>query len=385
MGDVHSIALPEPWAGVALALPTRRPNQHILVWEAVLETNLNGLACPLGHGLSLPPAKFVQPSRREMPPVPSKTVTVEQGAATVVPDSTSGSTQYIGGEAAASRVPAEQSDGNASRPCCRQRRCPHINPPTEFTLMFVFGSGVLIGTQLNVDSPQHRSTSGWSRRSASTPPSASRSSTRPICVPGRRRFWHPQGAMQGVARALQRASHREPVLQSGSRRRRDGLPVRRGAQRPAGGQPARSPSRTGRTSSPTRVFNPRFDRTSADRGLSVAGDRSIQRQRRDRRLYFRLGRYRRGRPDLLHLYGVDDRRDVAIANPLIGPTSTFTATLFATDPTTNSQFSVTLNQCVASKFSFDTNIEDFAKPDFEFQAFANAAGQVMTFNFGDAA
>jgi hypothetical protein len=76
---------------------------------------------------------------------------------------------------------------------------------------------------------------------------------------------------------------------------------------------------------------------------------------------------------------------LAIANPLIGPTSTFTATLFATDPTTNSQFSVTLNQCVASKFSFDTNIEDFAKPDFEFQAFANAAGQVMTFNFGDAA
>ena len=76
---------------------------------------------------------------------------------------------------------------------------------------------------------------------------------------------------------------------------------------------------------------------------------------------------------------------LAIANPLIGPTSTFTATLFATDPTTNAQFSVMLNQCVASKFSFDTNIEDFSKPDFEFQAFANAAGQVMTFNFGDAA
>jgi hypothetical protein len=77
---------------------------------------------------------------------------------------------------------------------------------------------------------------------------------------------------------------------------------------------------------------------------------------------------------------------LAIGNPLIGPTSTFSARLFAYDPTNqNLQFSVTLNQCVASKFSFDTNIEDFAKPDFEFQAFANAAGQVMTFNFGDAA
>jgi hypothetical protein len=78
-------------------------------------------------------------------------------------------------------------------------------------------------------------------------------------------------------------------------------------------------------------------------------------------------------------------QSLTVANPLIGPTSTFMATLFATDPTTNAQFSVTLNQCVASKFSFDTSIEDFAKPDFEFQAFANAAGQVMTFNFGDAA
>lgn len=78
-------------------------------------------------------------------------------------------------------------------------------------------------------------------------------------------------------------------------------------------------------------------------------------------------------------------QQLVIGNPLIGPTSTFTATLFATDPTNNVQFSVTLMQCVASKFSFDTTIEDFSKPDFEFQAFANAAGQVMTFNFGDSA
>jgi hypothetical protein len=78
-------------------------------------------------------------------------------------------------------------------------------------------------------------------------------------------------------------------------------------------------------------------------------------------------------------------QNLTIGNPLIGPTATFSALLFSTDPTTGAQFSVNLNQCVASKFSFDTSIEDFAKPNFEFQAFANAAGQVMTFNFGDAA
>ena len=76
-------------------------------------------------------------------------------------------------------------------------------------------------------------------------------------------------------------------------------------------------------------------------------------------------------------------QSLAIPNPLIGSTANFTATLFATDPTTNLQFSVSLVQCVASKFSFDTSLEDFAKPDFEFQAQANAAGQVMTFNFGE--
>jgi hypothetical protein len=86
-----------------------------------------------------------------------------------------------------------------------------------------------------------------------------------------------------------------------------------------------------------------------------------------------------------YTYTATTGESLVIGNPLVGPTSTFSALLFATDPTNNLQFSVTLNQCVASKFSFDTNIEDFAKPDFEFQAFANAAGQVMTFNFGDAA
>ena len=37
------------------------------------------------------------------------------------------------------------------------------------------------------------------------------------------------------------------------------------------------------------------------------------------------------------------------------------------------------------KLSFGTKIEDFLIPEFDFQCFANAAGQVMTFNFGDAA
>jgi hypothetical protein len=44
-----------------------------------------------------------------------------------------------------------------------------------------------------------------------------------------------------------------------------------------------------------------------------------------------------------------------------------------------------LYNCVAAKLSFGTKLEDFVVPEFDFQCFANAAGQVCQFNFGDAA
>jgi hypothetical protein len=41
------------------------------------------------------------------------------------------------------------------------------------------------------------------------------------------------------------------------------------------------------------------------------------------------------------------------------------------------QFSVLLYAVVASKLSFSTKQEDFIIPEFDFEAFANAAGQVI--------
>jgi hypothetical protein len=76
---------------------------------------------------------------------------------------------------------------------------------------------------------------------------------------------------------------------------------------------------------------------------------------------------------------------IAVSSALIGPSVTFSANLFASDPTTGKQFSVLLYNCVAEKLSFGTKIEDFLIPEFDFQCFANAAGQVCQFNFGDAA
>ena len=77
--------------------------------------------------------------------------------------------------------------------------------------------------------------------------------------------------------------------------------------------------------------------------------------------------------------------NIAVNSQLIGPTVAFSANLFASDPGTGKQFSVLLYNCVAEKLSFGTKLEDFVIPELDFQCFANAAGQVCQFNFGDAA
>jgi hypothetical protein len=74
-----------------------------------------------------------------------------------------------------------------------------------------------------------------------------------------------------------------------------------------------------------------------------------------------------------------------VQSTLVGPSIVFSANLFASDPTTGNQFSVLLYNCVADKLAFGTKLEDFVIPELDFQCFANSQGQVMTFNFGDAA
>ncbi|MGA2045020.1 MAG: hypothetical protein ABSG83_16805 [Roseiarcus sp.] len=78
-------------------------------------------------------------------------------------------------------------------------------------------------------------------------------------------------------------------------------------------------------------------------------------------------------------------QSVAVTSQLIGPTIAFSANLFASDPTTGKQFSVLLYNCVAEKLALGTKLEDFVLPELDFQCFANSAGQVCQFNFGDAA
>ena len=74
-----------------------------------------------------------------------------------------------------------------------------------------------------------------------------------------------------------------------------------------------------------------------------------------------------------------------VSSSLIGPSITFSANLFASDPTTGKQFSMLLYNCVADKLAMGTKLEDFMVPELDFQCLANAAGQVCQINFGDAA
>ena len=72
-----------------------------------------------------------------------------------------------------------------------------------------------------------------------------------------------------------------------------------------------------------------------------------------------------------------------VASQLIGPTPTFSANLFTSYG--GNALTVQLFNCVSEKLSFQTKLEDFALPELDFKIFANAAGNAVGFNFGDAA
>lgn len=72
-----------------------------------------------------------------------------------------------------------------------------------------------------------------------------------------------------------------------------------------------------------------------------------------------------------------------IAQQAMGTTPTFKTVVSL--PYNGQKMSVTLNSCIANKFSFATKTEDFAKPSFDFEAFADSAGNLGTFSFAEVA
>ena len=74
---------------------------------------------------------------------------------------------------------------------------------------------------------------------------------------------------------------------------------------------------------------------------------------------------------------------IPITNQLIGTTPTFKCNLFTTFG--GQQLTANFPNCTSNKFAFGTKIEDFVIPEFDFHIFADAAGNVGTFGFGEQA
>ncbi len=84
-----------------------------------------------------------------------------------------------------------------------------------------------------------------------------------------------------------------------------------------------------------------------------------------------------------YTYGITSAgQKIAIANQLLGTTPTFKAKFYTTFQ--GQAISLQLNNCTANKLTFDTKLEDFIIPEFDFSCFADASGNVMTWSFAEA-
>jgi hypothetical protein len=74
-------------------------------------------------------------------------------------------------------------------------------------------------------------------------------------------------------------------------------------------------------------------------------------------------------------------QELTLANPLMGTTLTFQAQLYTSFQ--GKPCNVKLFNCVSSKLSFATKLEDFTIPELDFDIFANAAGNVLQWSFAE--
>lgn len=79
-----------------------------------------------------------------------------------------------------------------------------------------------------------------------------------------------------------------------------------------------------------------------------------------------------------YTYHVAAGYNIALGNPFMGTTPRFTATFMQVFEA--NQLVFVLNQCVASRLTYPTRIDDYVIQDLDFDAFANAAGNVGTIN-----
>jgi hypothetical protein len=77
--------------------------------------------------------------------------------------------------------------------------------------------------------------------------------------------------------------------------------------------------------------------------------------------------------------------NISIGNPLLGPTQSFGLNIMTTDPVTNKTGTFQVYNSVIAKFAMATKLSDFAMPEYDYEAFANASNQFGQWNFPDPA
>ena len=75
-------------------------------------------------------------------------------------------------------------------------------------------------------------------------------------------------------------------------------------------------------------------------------------------------------------------QEFTLANQPLGTPPTFQAQLYTSFQ--SKPVNVKLFNCVSSKLSFATKLEDFVVPELDFDVFANAAGNVLAWSFAEA-
>lgn len=73
----------------------------------------------------------------------------------------------------------------------------------------------------------------------------------------------------------------------------------------------------------------------------------------------------------------DAPRTQTVNNILMGYAPTFGVDLYI--PYSGKQLTVTLPNCISTKLTVATKLDDFTEPEFDFEAFANNAGQVIVY------
>ncbi|HXS41984.1 MAG TPA: hypothetical protein VN766_17475 [Stellaceae bacterium] len=74
-------------------------------------------------------------------------------------------------------------------------------------------------------------------------------------------------------------------------------------------------------------------------------------------------------------------QQLTLVNPLLGTTPTFQAQLYTSFQ--GKPVNVKLFNCVSSKLTFASKLEDFVIPELDFDIFANAAGNVLQWSFAE--